>query len=108
MNNRNFSKASEAVSPVVATLLLVLVAAGAAIGFGGFLNGFQKHTQDNVQTTEAKDSLKIAGSTTVTPMVQASIANFEAAAKTLKVELSSVGSGSGIRALCSGNADIAM
>jgi len=105
---KTLARDENAVSPVVATLLLVLVAAGAAIGFGVFLNGFQKNTQSQVQTSNNKETLAIAGSTTVTPMVQASIANFEAAAKTVTVQLSSVGSGSGIRALCSGNADIAM
>lgn len=66
MNNRNFSKAVEAVSPVVATLLLVLVAAGAAIGFGVFLNGFQDKAQDNVNTEAANGlELRIAGSSTV-------------------------------------------
>jgi len=105
---KTLARDEQAVSPVVATLLLVLVAAGAAIGFGVFLNGFQKSTQSQVQTGSAKEVLRVAGSTTVTPIIQSGLESFQAANKGLSVEVSAVGSGSGIRAVCSGNAEIGM
>ena len=106
--NVKFDADVSAVSPIVATLLLVLVAAGAAIGFGVFLNGFQHKTQDSTSSEASKDVIRVAGSTTVTPMVQAGLENFAAANPTYKIDLAAVGSGSGIRAVCHGNADIGM
>lgn len=97
MNNRNFSKAQEAVSPVVATLLLVLVAAGSAIGFGVFLNGFQKDTQENVNTDIGGQVLRIDGSSTVYEYTIQAAPGFEALYG-FKVQATHDGSGVGRQA----------
>lgn len=106
MNNRNFSKAVEAVSPVVATLLLVLVAAGAAIGFGVFLNGFQKDTQENVASNAPEQTLRIGGSSTVFDFSNVAKGPFENANPQIVVDLQKGGSGGGLAAICLGNLDI--
>jgi ABC-type phosphate transport system substrate-binding protein len=106
MNNRNFSKAVEAVSPVVATLLLVLVAAGAAIGFGVFLNGFQKKTQSNVSSDAPTETLRIGGSSTVFEMTKKIIPAWQIAHPTIKIDSQEGGSGVGKQAICRGTVDI--
>jgi phosphate transport system substrate-binding protein len=106
MNNRNFSKAVEAVSPVVATLLLVLVAAGAAIGFGVFLNGFQKDTQKNVKSDVSTTCLQIGGSSTVFEFTAKAIPLFEGSQGGCHVENNSGGSGAGVIAAGTCKVDI--
>ena len=107
MNTKqHFGKAVEAVSPVVATLLLVLVAAGAAIGFGVFLNGFQKDTQENVASNAPESELRIGGSSTVFDFSNAAKAPFETANPSIKIDLQKGGSGGGLTAICLGNLDI--
>jgi phosphate transport system substrate-binding protein len=106
MNNRNFSKAVEAVSPVVATLLLVLVAAGAAIGFGVFLNGFQKKTQENVSSETPAETLKIGGSSTVWELTEKALPAWNAAHPSIQIDNQEGGSGAGKIAICKGIVDI--
>lgn len=99
MNTRNFSKATEAVSPVVATLLLVLVAAGAAIGFGVFLNGFQKDAQDNVNSDVTSQCLTIAGSSTVFEFTAVAEPLFENSQGGCDIINNAGGSGAGLQAI---------
>lgn len=106
MNNRNFSKATEAVSPVVATLLLVLVAAGAAIGFGVFLNGFQKDAQDNVSTDVSNQCLSIAGSSTVFEFTAIAEPLFENSDGGCDIVNNAGGSGAGLQSIGIGAVDI--
>jgi len=106
MNNRNFSKAVEAVSPVVATLLLVLVAAGAAIGFGVFLNGFQKKTQSNVSSETPAETLHIGGSSTVFELTEKALPVWKAAHPSIVIDDQEGGSDAGLIAICKGNLDI--
>ena len=105
-NHRKFSKAVEAVSPVVATLLLVLVAAGAAIGFGVFLNGFQKKTQSNVSSDAPSETIHIGGSSTVFEMTKKIIPAWNAAHPTIAIDSQEGGSGVGKQAICQGLVDI--
>jgi phosphate transport system substrate-binding protein len=107
MNHRNFGKAVEAVSPVVATLLLVLVAAGAAIGFGVFLNGFQKKTQDNVSSETPAETLHIGGSSTVWELTEKALPAWKAAHPSIAIDNQEGGSGAGKQAICKGLVDIA-
>jgi phosphate transport system substrate-binding protein len=106
MNNRNFSKAVEAVSPVVATLLLVLVAAGAAIGFGVFLNGFQKNAQSKTSSDTPQETLTIGGSSTVFELTEKALPQFRTAHPSIKIIDQEGGSTSGIQAACRGTVDI--
>lgn len=106
MNTRNFSKATEAVSPVVATLLLVLVAAGAAIGFGVFLNGFQKNTQSHVSGEAPSQILKIGGSSTVFELTEKALPAWKAAHPSIQIDDQEGGSTAGKVAICKGLVDI--
>lgn len=102
----NLAADEKAVSPVVATLLLVLVAAGAAIGFGVFLNGFQSDTQDNVSSDAPVETLRIGGSSTVWELNEKVAPAFQAAHPTIKVDNQEGGSGAGKVAICKGLVDI--
>ena len=104
--HKKFGMDTQAVSPVVATLLLVLVAAGAAIGFGVFLNGFQKNTQEKVSSHAPESTLRIGGSSTVFDFSNAAKTAFETANPTIKVDLQKGGSGAGLTAVCLGNLDL--
>jgi phosphate transport system substrate-binding protein len=104
-DKRSFQEAVDAVSPVVATLLLVLVAAGAAIGFGVFLNGFQKNTQSHVSSETPSQSIHVGGSTTVFDFTQAAKVAWDAT-HSAKIDLQKGGSGGGLTAVCLGNIDI--
>lgn len=106
MNTRNFSKASEAVSPVVATLLLVLVAAGAAIGFGVFLNGFQKNTQSKVSGEAPAEVLHIGGSSTVFELTEKALPTWNSAHPSIKIDDQEGGSDAGLIAICHQSVDI--
>lgn len=106
MNTRNFAKATEAVSPVVATLLLVLVAAGAAIGFGVFLNGFQNDAQQNVNSDVSSQCLTVAGSSTVFEFTAVAEPLFENSQGGCDIVNNSGGSGAGLQAIGLGNVDI--
>ena len=106
MTTKNFGKAVEAVSPVVATLLLVLVAAGAAIGFGVFMGGFQDEAQKNVGTDVGGDALTIGGSSTVFPLSQAGIQLYTAQHPGLNIQLTQGGSTLGVKGVGTCNLDI--
>lgn len=106
MNNRNFAKATDAVSPVVATLLLVLVAAGAAIGFGVFLNGFQKDAQSNVDSDVSSQCLTVAGSSTVFEFTAVAEPLFENSQGGCDIINNAGGSGAGLQSVGIGAVDV--
>lgn len=107
MNTKQaFGKAQEAVSPVVATLLLVLVAAGAAIGFGVFLNGFQNDAQQNVNSDVSSQCLTVAGSSTVFEFTAVAEPLFENSQGGCDLVNNAGGSGAGLQAIGLGNVDI--
>lgn len=104
-------KQTEAVSPVVATLMLVLVAAGAAVGLNLFMNSFQEDATQDVSIPDGAKTLTIAGSSTVYEFSLAalqgdpsnglpSFEEFAAQSGTpIKVELEKGGSGAGRKAV---------
>lgn len=67
-------RSEEAVSPVVATLMLVLVAAGAAVGLSVWLGDFQDKSTDNVAAPSDAQTLRVAGSSTVFEFTKAALA----------------------------------
>lgn len=99
-------KAEQAVSPVVATLMLVLVAAAAAVGISVFMNDFQENTEQNVADGGAERVLQIGGSSTVYEFSLAAIDAFELANPNIDVIVNSGGSGSGRAGVCNGALDI--
>lgn len=60
-----FARDQSGVSPIVATLMLVLVAAGAAVGFNVWMKGFQEDSTANVGKPKDVQVLTIGGSSTV-------------------------------------------
>jgi len=101
--------AEEAVSPVVATLMLVLVAAGAAVGMAVWLGDFQDNATDGVSSPDDATLLRIGGSSTVFEFSKAAIEGgsdftgfeeFMAQQGTpVNVELEKGGSGAGRKAV---------
>ncbi len=110
MNLKNLKKfvkkAEDAVSPVVATLMLVLVAAGAAVGISVFMGSFQEEAQESLSADVSGDALTIGGSSTVYEFSKRAIPLFEAANPGVTVELSSGGSGAGVQGVGLGLLDI--
>jgi len=95
-----------AVSPVIATLMLVLVAVGAASAFYVWQAGWQADVQDNVGTPTTQASLTIAGSTTVYEFTAVSAELFMGANPGYAIAYQGGGSGAGVAAVGTGAVDI--
>jgi phosphate transport system substrate-binding protein len=106
MNMRKMKNQVYAVSPVIATLMLVLVSVGSAGVFYVFQNDWQSGAQDQVSDASIKETLRIAGSTTVYPLTQASEPFFEAEYPLIDLVYQGGGSGAGRTAVGTGLADI--
>lgn len=106
---KEFSRDTHGVSPVIATLMLVLVAAGAAVGLGAWMGAFQESSTQNVAAPEDAQILTIGGSSTVYEFSLAAInggdgfvgfEEFMAQKGTpVEVELEKGGSGAGRKAV---------
>lgn len=104
-NTKKLKDDVQAVSPVVATLMLVLVAAGSAVGIGVWVSSVQDDATDGLNTDVSGNCLKVGGSTTVHPVNQQMKALYEQATG-LCVEISQGGSGAGMRGVGIGTLDI--
>lgn len=105
MNNKSLRKMKsdlKAVSPVIATILLVLVAVASAVAFYAVTNLWQNEQSKKLQNVDINDlsgELKIAGSTTVQPFVDYAAPLFEKEHPGVKVSVSGGGSDFGISAI---------
>ncbi len=101
-----------AVSPVMAALVLVIVAVVGALGVGVIMNSFSTQTADEVSAGQSADASKmeltIAGSTTVTPVVEEAAKEFMKNNPGVKFDIQPVGSGAGIVSTGEGLVDIGM
>jgi phosphate transport system substrate-binding protein len=95
-----------AISPIVATLMLVLVAAGAAVGFGVFMNGFQKNTQSKVTSDAPTETLHIGGSSTVFELTEKALPTWKQLHSSIAIDDQEGGSGAGQIAVCQGKVDL--
>jgi phosphate transport system substrate-binding protein len=86
----------KAVSPAIATLILIVIAAVAAAGVGILVQSSQKNAQDQTgkQDLSAMGTLDIQGSTTVLPITQMAIPVF--AKRYPGITINTVGGGSDI------------
>src|ERR1700722_7676213 len=99
-----------AVSPVVATLVLIVVAIVGAIAVGLIMSRVASDTsnQANVGNVKgnAQETLTIGGSTTIYPVTQAAIAAFEQQYPGVTVNDAQGGSGAGMEGVTIGALDI--
>jgi len=104
---RRMRRSKEAVSPVVATLMLILIAVAAAASLYLWLSGWQSSASSKIGNPNAQATLTIGGSTTVYPLTQMAIAWFEQNNSNVVVADNQGGSGAGLLSLCAGQIQIA-
>jgi phosphate transport system substrate-binding protein len=89
-------KDASAVSPIIATLMLVLVAVGSAGAFYVWQSGWQENTTDNLEDTDMRTSLLLGGSSTVYPVTVDAAEAFMEEFPQFNIETKGGGSDSGI------------
>ncbi len=103
---RKLRKQTQAVSPVIATLMLVLVSVGAAGAFYAWQTGWQQDSTDQMSDFDGKSQLLIGGSSTVYEFTAIAAPLFEKAYPNVKVSYQAGGSGSGVIGAGEGVVDI--
>jgi phosphate transport system substrate-binding protein len=104
---KKIQKDTHAVSPIVATLMLVLVSVGGSASYYMWQTGWQKDVEDKASGAgEFKDSLSIGGSSTVYEFTAIAAEWFEVANPGYKVSYQSGGSGAGVASVGKGIVDI--
>ena len=97
------------ISPIVATLMLVLITVAAATAFYMFESGWQKTATGNIGNGQISSTqLTMAGSTTVQDFMNTAVPAFEANNSGYKVSYVGTGSGAGLQAIKSGVVDMGM
>lgn len=101
---------SEAVSPIVATLVLVVVAIAGAAAVGTIMGSFSSDVSDQASTGQIADSaateLLVAGSSTVYPVSVILAEDYMAENPGIKINVQSSGSGAGVAGAGMGIVDI--
>ena len=99
-----------AVSPIVATLVLIVVAVIGAVAVGTIMGTFSTSVSKNVNANQAstasQNEILVAGSTTVDPITRAAGAVYSAQNPGIKIVSQATGSGAGLQAAGQGVADI--
>ncbi len=103
---RKIMKNVKAVSPVIATLMLVLVSVGAAGAFYMWQTGWQGDVEDKAGGADLQSSLSIGGSSTVYEFLVVAKEIFEAQNPNYKVDIQKGGSGAGLMGAGLGLVDI--
>jgi flagellin-like protein len=102
-------KARKAISPVVATLILIIIAIVGAVAVGLIMSSISTNTskQSNVGNvqTGAQDTLYVGGSTTVYPVEAPAVQTFEQQTH-YTVYLSQGGSDAGMQGILGGTLDV--
>ena len=101
-------KDAEAISPVVATLMLVLIAVASATAFYIWQSSWQKGVQDQVGDTGVQTSLVCGGSTTMTDLMNDFADLYMQNNSNYKISVQTGGSGAGKAAAASGAVDIGL
>jgi ABC-type phosphate transport system substrate-binding protein len=100
-------KNAQAVSPIIATLMLVLVAVGSAGAFYVWQSGWQGGIEDKVSGSgDLQASLTIGGSSTVYEFSAVATEYYHAANPNYRISYQKGGSGAGIAAVGTGAIDI--
>jgi len=99
-----------AVSPIVATLVLIVVAVIGAVAVGTIMGTFSSDVSKQANTAQASASVQsdilVAGSTTIDPITQAAAKLYTAQNPDVKISSQAIASGAGIQAVGQGVADI--
>jgi phosphate transport system substrate-binding protein len=105
-------KDTAGVDPVIATLVLVLIAVAAGVALYVWQAGWAEDITDGITTTDISEStdreITVMGSTTVEPLAQEAAAQFMVANPEYNVYVSSGGSGAGIDSAGTGFCDLGM
>lgn len=100
-------KDAKAVSPIIATLMLVLVAVGSASAFYVFFSGWQSGVEENIgQDNNIKASIQVAGLVDDGEFGDIARQYFEAANPTYKIGLEPADNDATVRAVGLGNTKI--
>jgi phosphate transport system substrate-binding protein len=99
-------KNAKAVSPIIATLMLVLISVGAAGAFYVWQSGWQSDVTKKAGGADIHSSLSIAGSTTVYPFTAVGVELYQAANPNVKIDYQAGGSGAGVASVGTGAVDI--
>src|SRR5208337_1369115 len=106
----NYKNNDMAISPIVATLVLIVVAVIGAVAVGTILGTFSsdvsKQANANGASSAAQTEILVAGSTTIDPITQAAAKMYTAQNPGVKITSQAMGSGAGIQAAGNGVADI--
>ncbi len=96
-NIKQFLHDAKAVSPAIATLILIVIAAVAAAGVGILVQSSQENAQDQTanKNLDVVGEFDIKGSTTVLPVSQAEIEAFQKLYPAVSINLGGGGSGTG-------------
>ncbi|MDG6224560.1 MAG: substrate-binding domain-containing protein [Candidatus Thermoplasmatota archaeon] len=94
------------VSPVIATLILVLIAVAAGVAFFAWQSGWQEDATGNISNANAQTEITIGGSSTVYPFTAVAAEAFMEANPTVKISYQSGGSGAGTAGVREGVIDI--
>jgi len=99
-----------AVSPIVATLVLIVVAVIGAVAVGTIMGTFSTDVSKNANTGQVASAsnteILVAGSTTVQPAALKTAQSFMAAHPGIKITVQGGGSGAGFQAINNGIVDI--
>jgi len=100
-----------AVSPIVATLVLIVVAVVGAVAVGTIMGTFSGDVSDQMNTGDVQDTMRsseviVAGSTTVKPVSELLANTFMKNNPTVKVTVMGGGSGAGFASANMGTTDI--
>jgi phosphate transport system substrate-binding protein len=99
-----------AVSPIVATLVLIVVAVIGAVAVGTIMGTFSTSVSKNVNANQAnaasQNEILVAGSTTVDPITRAAGTVYTSENPGVKIVSQATGSGAGLQAVGQGVADI--
>jgi flagellin-like protein len=94
------------VSPVVATLILILIAVAAAAALYLWLVAWQGGVTKTIGSPGVQSTINIAGSTSVYPFTSLAAKQFEQNNTNIAISVNQGGSGAGMAAVCTGQADI--
>jgi phosphate transport system substrate-binding protein len=95
-----------AVSPVIATLMLILIAVGSAVALYAWQSGWQKSVTGGIGNQNVRDSITIGGSTTVYEFNVYAAQYYEQANPGTSINVQKGGSGAGVAAVGTGAIDI--
>jgi flagellin-like protein len=106
---KRLKRDARGISPIVATLMLVLITVAAAVAFYMFETGWQKTATSNVgDGTVSSTQLTMTGSTTVTDLMNTMVPAFQQNNSGFKVSYTGTGSGAGLLAIEKGTVDMGM